>query len=158
MKISRIAIAAFGFTIIVFTACGEKGKMAHRKLTSEEVRVIEYKDTEAPFSGKYLDNKEAGTYLCRRCGARLYRSEDKFESQCGWPSFDDEILGAVKRIPDFDGIRTEIICTNCGGHLGHVFTDEGLTDKNIIPIVIKTCAIVISTEGRIVSGRSGEIC
>lgn len=100
------------------------------ELTPEEKRVIIDKGTEAPFSGEYVDTKTAGTYVCRQCGASLYRSQDKFDSHCGWPSFDEEIVGAVKRSLDADGLRTEITCATCGGHLGHVFEGEHLTQKN----------------------------
>ena len=103
----------------------------HGKLTREEERVIVNKGTEMPFSGKFYAFWEQGTYVCRRCRTPLYRSESKFESGCGWPSFDDEINGAVKRTLDKDGVRTEITCANCGGHLGHVFRGEGLTKKNV---------------------------
>lgn len=104
--------------------------MKSAPLTPEEERVIVHKGTEMPFTGKYLNNKEKGTYVCRRCQTPLYKSESKFDSHCGWPSFDDEIPGAVKRMPDADGRRVEIICNHCGAHLGHVFTGEGFTDKN----------------------------
>ena len=105
--------------------------MELNKLTEEERRVIVDKGTEAPFTGEYVNNKETGVYVCRQCDAPLYNSKDKFESHCGWPSFDDEIEGAVKRTLDADGVRTEITCSNCGAHLGHVFEGEQMTDKNI---------------------------
>ncbi len=105
--------------------------MKYNKLSPEEERVIVHKGTERSFTGKYEDHWEKGTFVCKRCNASLYRSEDKFDARCGWPSFDDEIPGAVKRNPDPDGMRTEIVCANCGGHLGHVFEGEGFTEKNV---------------------------
>ena len=100
------------------------------KLSPEEERVIVHKATEAPFTGKYFAFWDKGTYVCKRCRAPLYRSENKFEANCGWPSFDEEITGAVKRLPDPDGMRIEIECANCGAHLGHVFTGEHFTEKD----------------------------
>ena len=106
-------------------------EVKYKKLTKEEESVIVFKGTERPFTGIFNDNWKRGTYVCKRCGARLYRSESKFEAGCGWPSFDEEIPGAVNRTPDSDGVRTEISCANCGAHLGHVFTGEGITQKNV---------------------------
>ena len=100
------------------------------ELTAEESRVIVGKGTEQPFTGEYTDLKDAGTFICRRCNAPLYQSDDKFESDCGWPSFDDQIPETVDHHQDTDGHRTEIVCRNCGGHLGHVFHGEGMTPKN----------------------------
>ena len=104
--------------------------LEHNKLTPEEERVIVRKGTERPFSGEYETNFKSGTYVCKRCNTPLYKSEDKFDAYCGWPSFDDEIPGAVKRLPDPDGERIEIECAKCGAHLGHVFLGERFTPKN----------------------------
>lgn len=108
----------------------ESTEPEYNQLTREEARVILHKGTEYPGTGEYTDLEDVGTYVCRRCNAPLYLSKDKFDSHCGWPAFDDEIKGAVTRVPDTDGLRTEIICKNCGGHLGHVFIGEFKTEKN----------------------------
>lgn len=118
-------ILLFMLFLINYTLMAQK-----KELTEEEKRVILNKGTERPYTGEYYNFKGKGTYVCKQCGAALYRSEDKFDSECGWPSFDEEIKGAVKRLSDADGKRTEIVCANCGAHLGHVFLGEGFTAKN----------------------------
>jgi len=115
---------------IMSTESFSQGKLPFNSLSKAESYVINDKGTEVPFTGKYTNHKEKGTFVCKKCGAALYYSSDKFESECGWPSFDDEIKGAVNRIPDADGMRTEITCANCGAHLGHVFIGEMMTPKN----------------------------
>lgn len=139
MNISLFAIAILFFTNLV--ACAQKEeakkstskttkKMEWNKLSKEEEDIIVRKGTEYPGTGKYDKFFEKGTYICRRCNAPLYNSDSKFDAQCGWPAFDDEIKGAVKRVPDADGQRVEIVCANCEAHLGHVFMGEGFTVKN----------------------------
>lgn len=138
--IDRTFMLALLLVLINLAACAQQtekqekkkasNNMEWNKLTKEEEDVIVRKGTEYPGTGKLLNNKEKGTYICKRCNAALYRSDAKFESNCGWPSFDDELKDAVERIPDADGMRTEIVCANCKAHLGHVFLGEGFTNKN----------------------------
>ena len=108
----------------------DKQNNSYNDLSKDEEYVILHKGTERPFTGKYYDFYEKGTYVCKQCNAPLYESVTKFDSGCGWPSFDDEISGAVEKQTDRDGRRTEILCSNCGAHLGHVFIGEGFTAKN----------------------------
>lgn len=108
----------------------KKTDMKYNKLSSEEKRVIIDKGTERPFVGIYDTHYETGIYKCKQCDTPLFKSDNKFDAECGWPAFEDAIQGAVKEVPDKDGMRTEIICANCGGHLGHVFVGEGFTPTN----------------------------
>ncbi|NEU09885.1 methionine-R-sulfoxide reductase [Flavihumibacter sp. R14] len=122
--------AVSGQTATGKVAKKETSSTEYRKLTKEEESVIVYKGTERPHTGEYTNNTAKGLYLCKRCSKPLYTSESKFKSDCGWPSFDQEIKGAVKQIPDADGMRMEIVCANCKAHLGHVFYGEEFTAKN----------------------------
>jgi len=122
-----LAASVFALSLV---AKENRSPMKHKDLTNLEKHVIEDKGTEAPFSGRFVHHKEDGTYTCKRCGKPLFKSGAKFDSRSGWPSFDDAIPGAVKELPDADGTRTEIVCANCGAHLGHMFEGEGFTDKN----------------------------
>ena len=133
MKYIITIIAGLALVIILYSEKKEVSYMTENfnELTPEEERIIIHKGTEAPFTGKYDKFFENGVYTCRQCGSLLYRSDDKFDSGCGWPAYDDAVPGAVTRTPDPDGRRTEITCANCGGHLGHVFEGENLTEKNV---------------------------
>jgi peptide-methionine (R)-S-oxide reductase len=151
------SIIFIGFALLLITACNaqESGdiksdtmenKTQYNPLTDQEKRVILNKGTDYPYTGEYTDLFENGLYICRQCNNPLYKSEDKFHSNCGWPSFDDEIKGAVKRVPDADGRRVEIVCNNCQGHLGHVFLGEGFTDKETRHCVNTTSLVFIPAE------------
>ncbi|MBN1508590.1 MAG: bifunctional methionine sulfoxide reductase B/A protein [Sedimentisphaerales bacterium] len=126
---------------------GQESRATMKRLTPQEQRVIVYKGTESPFSGKYYRHFEKGVYTCKRCGAELFESSSKFHTNCGWPSFDDRIPGAVKWQPEPDG-RTEILCANCGAHLGHVFVGEQLTPKNTRYCVNSVSMDFLSAEQR----------
>ena len=140
--ITNILFASIFFSSLGFSQVNEESSViknskpmnnkeyTFNKLTDFEESVIDQKGTEQAWIGKYTDHEESGTYICKKCNAPLYESADKFDSHCGWPSFDDEIDGAVTKHKDADGQRTEIVCSNCGGHLGHVFMGERYTDKN----------------------------
>ncbi len=142
MKQRRIFILEilFIFTAILNCTCSsgqentqlkKQTKMkTYNTLTEKEKYIILNKGTEAPFTGKFNDFSEEGIFTCRQCNAELYKSDSKFDGHCGWPAFDDEIKGAVERVPDADGQRIEIVCANCKGHLGHVFSGENFTPKN----------------------------
>jgi peptide methionine sulfoxide reductase msrA/msrB len=149
---NRVLLILF-FIITMSTNSFSQEKLQFNALTKQESLVINNKGTEAPFTGKFTNHDDKGTYICKKCGAALYYSSSKFKSDCGWPSFDDEIKGAVTRFPDPDGSRTEIECANCGAHLGHVFAGEHYTSKNI-----RHCVNSVSLEfvpSQIEPGRYG---
>jgi len=130
LVVELFVLIIFSFFFVFASTLVQGEEVKHNQLTAEEEQVIVHKGTERPFTGKYNNFTKSGTYTCKRCAAQLYDSKDKIATNCGWPGFDDEISGAVKRIPDADGRRTEILCNSCGAHLGHVFLGEGYTAKN----------------------------
>lgn len=148
MKYATFIISFMAAAAVLALLAKPEVNMADDRLTPAEERVIAHKGTEAPFTGKYHDFKGQGTYVCKRCGAPLYRSAAKFDSGCGWPSFDEEIAGAVERRRDADGLRSEILCAACGAHLGHVFLGEGFTAKNTRHCVNSLSMNFIPADGR----------
>lgn len=130
----RFAASLFfvaGLILLTSSVVNGEGNMEYRELNEEEENVIIHGGTEMPGSGLYVESFENGVYTCKQCNAPLYMSETKFQAHCGWPAFDQAVQGAVEMTPDDDGVRTEIHCTACGGHLGHVFAGEGYTERNI---------------------------
>ncbi len=152
----QIALLVFGlFSLLACQAQQKKqndmlyqvdDKKTYNVLTEQERRVLVDKATDYPYTGDYYLKKDQGIYICRMCNNPLYRSEDKFDSHCGWPSFDQEITGHVRRVPDSDGRRIEIICMNCNGHLGHVFIGEGFTPKDTRHCVNTSSLIFVPAE------------
>ena len=160
MKTLAAAAVVMAIVLAAGAATSEDGNGEmdnYRELTPFEESVIVHRSTEAPFSGEYVDEFSEGTYFCKRCGAALYNSDSKFHSGCGWPSFDSEIEGAVEHRPDPDGSRTEIVCANCGGHLGHVFHGEGFTPLDTRHCV-NSVSLIFVPEERIESAAFAGGC